>query len=492
MDCKIGIPMTKKKIAELELSFLHLQQNVEIPDISLNIHPLVQKSIDACRQQGVRVNVDAIRDHVSDSTFLNKLQGDVNGWIKEIQKVTKLTRDPASGTASQEINFWVSKERALSQIEQQLKSDEIVLTLDILKTAKRFHATVSFLADTGLKESTEQVLRYNLLMKDFPLNELLSATDMEKIRNSLILLFGHLNKKLKLSPYPIKRALPLVEAISRDFNEQLIKVLSNFRLMHMSYQDFEATMNKCDAILLTWDEQVKEFTHIAREVTRKRSEKFIPIKIVNAHAKLEERIAFVRAFRRQHAQLYSTIVKVTQAEKINVNNNSPPLATGTVDAVEDVIHAYKSVENVDVLDVSSQGTELWVAAERTYNDRVARVENQIISRLRDRLGTVKNANEMFRVFSKFNALFIRPKIRGAIQEYQTQLIDSVKEDIQKLHDKFKAQYRNSQAALMSSCLDLPPISGAIIWARQIERQLGLYMKRVEGILTFNFNFFMSK
>ena len=36
-------------------------------------------------------------------------------------------------------------------------------------------------------------------MKDFPLNELLSATDVEKIRESLGLIFGHLNKKLKLS-----------------------------------------------------------------------------------------------------------------------------------------------------------------------------------------------------------------------------------------------------------------------------------------------------
>lgn len=67
---------------------------------------------------------------------------------------------------------------------------------------------------------------------------------------------------------------------------------------------------------------------------------------------------------------------------------------------------------------------------------------------------------MFRVFSKFNALFVRPKvgraillylfqtqiipllcildqIRGAIQEYQTQLIDSVKEDIKHLHDKVR-------------------------------------------------------
>ena len=38
------------------------------------------------------------------------------------------------------------------------------------------------------------------------------------------------------------------------------------------------------------------------------------------------------------------------------------------------------------------------------------MENQIIARLRDRLGTARNANEMFRVFSKFNALFVRPKV----------------------------------------------------------------------------------
>jgi len=59
----------------------------------------------------------------------------------------------------------------------------------------------------------------------------------------------------------------------------------------------------------------------------------------------------------------------------------------------------------------AEGTEIWVAAENAYNERVARVENQIMARLRDCLGTARNANEMFRVFSKFNALFVRPKVR---------------------------------------------------------------------------------
>jgi dynein heavy chain 1 len=79
-----------------------------------------------CREQNRRVTVEAVDPTLfSDSTFLNKLQGDVNGWIKEIQKVTKMSRDPASGTAIQEINFWLSMERALEKIDEQLKSDQI-------------------------------------------------------------------------------------------------------------------------------------------------------------------------------------------------------------------------------------------------------------------------------------------------------------------------------------------------------------------------------
>ena len=45
-DSKMGIPMTKKKIAELELSLLYLQQNVVIPEVFLNVHPIVQRAVE--------------------------------------------------------------------------------------------------------------------------------------------------------------------------------------------------------------------------------------------------------------------------------------------------------------------------------------------------------------------------------------------------------------------------------------------------------------
>lgn len=67
-----------------------------------------------------------------------------------MKQVTKLDRDPSSGTALQEISFWLNLERALHRIQEKRESLEVSLTLDILKHGKRFHATVSFDTDTGV------------------------------------------------------------------------------------------------------------------------------------------------------------------------------------------------------------------------------------------------------------------------------------------------------------------------------------------------------
>ncbi|CAJ2513502.1 Uu.00g016210.m01.CDS01 [Anthostomella pinea] len=491
VDAKTGIPVTKKRMTELELSLLHLQQNVEIPELSLSFHPVVQSALEDAAARSTRPSTDLIPTHLlGDSTFMNNLQSTVNSWIKSIQAITKLTRDPVTRTATQEINFWLSMESALEGIEGQLRSEGVTLTLEILKHAKRFQATVSFTADTGLKEAMEMVQKYNQLMRDFPLDELLSATSLPKIQDAVSLIFSHMHKKMRFSNYPIARTLHLVEAISADLEEVMHRLLPGSELVDLDYRDFKNLMATANEIFKSWDAQIKEFTNIARETTRRRQEKFIPIKITPKHNELQSRLQYIDNFRDNHEQLQRTIVNVL-GPKTTVDGLSEEPTTngvalveemGDVDAVEEVQQAWEALKHVDLLDVSPEGTQRWVKAENTYNERTSRVENSIIARLRDRLATAKNANEMFRVFSQFNALFVRPKIRGAIAEYQNQLIDNVKQAIAGLHERFKQQYGHSEAHAMAQLHDLPPVSGAIIWARQIERQLDGYMKKVEDIL----------
>lgn len=487
-EARTGVSGARRKLADLEISLQNLQQNVEVEGPRLQIHHAVKKQLEEADSDW-QLAASRIPDNlVMDGQFLNRIQNMANDWIKQIRDFTRSSEERPVLTTTQEKNYWLAMETAIESIELQLASGGIQLTMKILEKAKRHGITASFQSDTGLKETKDKVQRYNQLFHGFPVEEMLSATSIEKLRDALDDVFTHLNKKLRICLYPVRRALPLVEAISADLDNKLHDLLYGRTLMHYNFDDFQRVLAQVLEIWKFWDEDVKEFTNVAREVTRRRNDKFIPIKVTKRHAATEERLSYIENFRTSHEQLQNTIANVLApddgvAELAGATSDAAANGEiGDVDAIDEISEAYLLVKDVDVLDVSPEGTRLWSQAELAYNERTARVENSIIARLRDRLALAKTANEMFRVFSKFNALFVRPKIRGAIAEYQVQLISNVRDDIESLQDRFTRQYGHSESHAMAQLHDLPPISGAITRARQIERQLNTYMGKVEDIL----------
>ena len=202
------------------------------------------------------------------------------------------------------------------------------------------------------------------------------------------------------------------------------------------------------------------FHGLMRDMAKKKREDMKTFwRVSPAHKKLQSRMEQMRKFRRQHEQLCSVIgrvlppsiaprsaIEATESggalpEQPRVTPEFALMNSADINAIEEVNLAYENVKVVDGLDITKEGTESWDAALRRYEERIDRVETRITARLRDQLGTAKNANEMFRIFSRFNALFVRPHIRGAIREYQTQLIQRVKDDIEALHEKFKVCWR---------------------------------------------------
>ena len=495
-QAKGGIPGAKRKIAELELSLRHLQQNTDIPLIHLPIHEVVMEAIDDAAVQGISPSLQLIPPHVLDNTtVLNSITNHVNAWIKSIVNITKFTKDakdaaPTQASAEQEISFWMSMENALNKLAKEISLDHVRLTLEILKKAKRQQAVVSFETDTGWRDALDVVRNYNTLMRDFPLQELSSSASLQKLAESVVLIFNHLTKKWRVCNYPIRRALKLVEGISEDMNSQVLRLLQGRSVMSLSWKDFNELMNLVNLVWETWDDQMKNFTAVAREITRRKNADFVPVKIVPRHAQTQERLRYVYRFRNDHEQLRRTIVNVLgptaqandPAQRSEDTGGAVIEEFGDVDAVEEVAGAYDIVRHVEILDVSPKGTEIWVQAEMQYTERTSRVEDSIITRLRERLGRAKTANEMFRVFEKFNALLVRPKVRGAIGAYQAQLLENVKTAIAALHERFKQQYGGSEAQMMAQLRDIPPVAGAILWVRQIQAQLENYMSKVQAVL----------
>jgi hypothetical protein len=333
---------SKKKLAELNL--LLQPALMQIPRVKLEIHPEISKCCELAAAQNIKPNLDLIGPLANDQSFLNTIQGHVNLWIKEIQKVTLLSTD-ITGSAKQEVEFWINMESSLLHIDSLLKSNPINLVLDILRNAKRFHATVSFLADTGINEALDKVSKYNQLMKDFPIHVLLSTSELDKIPDALLLIFNHLNKKLRISPYPISRALGLVEAISRDLNALLLNLTRHTKLLVIDYQSFERLINNFNLIFKAWDEQAKEFVSVAREVTRKRSDRFVPIKIHAVHCLLQERIQFVSHFRSLHEKLVFTLHQT-------LKQKSAMLGIDGESALLQVENSLALIKEIDLFDVS--------------------------------------------------------------------------------------------------------------------------------------------
>lgn len=68
-------------------------------------------------------------DLVENEQFIESLATCVKRWNRDIQEVSKMNYAVSQGNTLQEINFWISKEKSLNMIEQQLKLPEVDLTL---------------------------------------------------------------------------------------------------------------------------------------------------------------------------------------------------------------------------------------------------------------------------------------------------------------------------------------------------------------------------
>ena len=150
-------------------------------------------------------------------------------------------------------------------------------------------------------------------------------------------------------------------------------------------------MTALHRVFSTWDDALKEFTNVAREVTRKRAEKFIPIKVDQRSVELlRERCRYFRGFRKMHEQLRVMVGPALKAGveakgkgkggrlldgegggrgigEVDMEHEVSPLVPLVQRAriradeaftAEQVKLAYESIKAVDVLDVSPRSSPL--------------------------------------------------------------------------------------------------------------------------------------
>jgi dynein heavy chain 1 len=95
----------------------------------------IKTKYEECKAAGKEMTTEDFESRIQDPNFIKKLENTVLQWIKDIRRITQKNHDPQQGTALQEINFWLSIERSLTNIEEQIKSTMLTVTLELLRQA---------------------------------------------------------------------------------------------------------------------------------------------------------------------------------------------------------------------------------------------------------------------------------------------------------------------------------------------------------------------
>lgn len=473
----------QKKVRELDFVLEQCQRGSTIPSISLPIPPSLLEAVKASNAEALRTflerynatQVDAffasIALSMGDSEehkeeFANGVNKTAKLWPAEIIRQTRLIESPFAGTVEKEMNFWKDLDRKLNETREQMDSAPILLTKLVLKRTNRVSEQLIHEAESVLDRALKVVGVSLTFLRDFPVDELQAANSLPKLARCVANCLSHFSK-LKHSNYEYNRAVRLLEVLGTVVFSKLVSILDEKRIMHCPMNELAILKSQWDEVFLSWSSNLTTQRTTMRDVAKRRNENFAGLKFeLDA---LQVRLDELHRFRVDHDRLLS----VFSTALVGTDDNF----------LTDLSEAYQVlIKTSAIFDITPAGCAGWISSKEAYNRRLERLDERITRILDERLSEAKSADEMFRIFSVFNPLFYRPTIRSAVNSFRATLMKSVREDVKKLQDKFKLRYDDSHERITADLRDIPPLSGRIIWARQIENQLSTLLERIQNVL----------
>jgi hypothetical protein len=402
-----------------------------IPHVVLKAHPIITSAVSQLNPNSTTIDVDAcgLSSYLQDDAFLNEVQSTLNHWIVQIRKVTTLPgitpfppiADPDSTSSSspsadlEEVSFWLGLEESLRHVRSELDKPSVLLTIALLRSAKRFVATIALENNTGLVDATSHASDVANFLRGYPAQSLASAGDWERISSALDSVFAHLPKVRQSRYYDLDRLARLVEATTLTLRERMTVTLRRQRggnvVLGLDYGQYERLVRiPTQDVFVLFDARYAEFSEFFLDQGRMRrragggmggsSTNETPAQVLKGirlhHVRLRERLDAVYYFRTQHEKLRSVVAEVLvgddKGDNAVVTTTSPSGGDGGEDystwALKEVDEAPVSLfASVDVLDLSPRGEALFASALEGYDLKVDAIEEDLARLLRDKLSS---------------------------------------------------------------------------------------------------------
>jgi dynein heavy chain 1 len=311
------------------------------------------------------------------------------------------------------------------------------------------------------------------ILQSFPMKSLVSATSVTDIIAAIAEIFVHFDAFRNKTNYLPGRINILARAAARDVADQLSIILSK-HIMIMKYNAFVAKTANIERLFDSFSNKYNRLRADLRqrELLRSTNQKFSSAWRHDSDTELngmQKRVQAIKAIRKAHSEL-SHVIGSTFA--------SADKRTLTVQT-DKVREAYSVFKKLDALRCPERE---WHLCVELYTNKINEVETEIQGMIRLAMEEATDARDMFRVCEKYNKLFVRDRIRQAVWEFQSVLLTNIQAEVKSLQQRYRKQYRNIHASKLSHLRGIPPVSGEVIWCRQLLRQLVQNENRLKAVL----------
>ena len=383
------------KIRELDMTLSQCRRSTlsSIPHITLTTHAIIESKSNHLPSNG-KMDLESIglSSHVSDDEFLNQVQSIVNSWIPSIQKVTMLpSTQPLPDSDWEEVTYWHNLSQALHHIQTELTKPSTLLTLHLLKSAKRFVSTLALENNTHLKSAEEYVNDVTAFLKHYPAETLSSCMTWSALHDTLEEIFCNCVARVRSSRYySLNRLVKLIEASLSTAKARMEFILRDeYKLngvLWIDYDEYERNVHGPSSdLFVQMDLWIAKFKEFVLDLGRKRKISNIS-QILNGmnqqQLMLKERLDALQNFRSGHEKLRSVVSEVLMGEE-DISGGEKGLASSALKDVEEA--PITAMTKIDVLDLSDGGKVAFETALEKYERMIDSIEERLAKLLRDKL-----------------------------------------------------------------------------------------------------------
>lgn len=103
-----------------------------------------------------------------------------------------------------EIKFYTNYLETLSRVNRQMESPEVAILQLLLAHKKKFKVSQMLKFD-NFKETYRNTVEITSLMREIPIQKLLSANELKDVAESILNIWEHLQKLVMIRFYPIEK-----------------------------------------------------------------------------------------------------------------------------------------------------------------------------------------------------------------------------------------------------------------------------------------------